>query len=78
MIKLSQVVYLPWFQTVLENLRPIKPAASYKARKFGIHSATPSATAIAKCPPLSLLNRDVMFTEKFLSTSTIYLNATPI
>jgi nucleotidyltransferase/DNA polymerase involved in DNA repair len=66
MIKLSQVVYLPWFQTVLENLRPIKPAASYKARKFGIHSATPSATAIAKCPPLSLLNRDLIANDQKL------------
>jgi DNA polymerase IV len=36
--------------------RGVIAAASYEARKFGVHSAMPTVTALAKCPHLILVN----------------------
>jgi DNA polymerase-4 len=36
--------------------RGVIAAASYEARKFGVHSAMPTLTALSKCPQLILVN----------------------
>ncbi|WP_335220862.1 Y-family DNA polymerase [Nostoc sp.] len=55
------------------NQRGVVAAASYEARKFGIHSAMPSVTAIAKCPGLIFVRpRFDVYREISTSIHTIF------
>jgi DNA polymerase-4 len=66
------------------NQRGVVAAASYEARKYGIHSAMPSRIAIAKCPHLIFTRPRFEVYREVLGKSTpslyatlIYLNQLP-
>ena len=50
------------------NGRGVVAAASYEARRFGIHSAMPSAHALRKCPEVLFVRPDF---QKYSRTSEI-------
>ncbi|WP_334891048.1 DNA polymerase IV [Nostoc sp.] len=61
------------------NQRGVVAAASYEARKFGIHSAMPSVTAIAKCPGLIFVRpRFDVYREISTSIHTIFKRYTDL
>ncbi|MCZ6598009.1 MAG: DNA polymerase IV, partial [Planctomycetota bacterium] len=59
--------------------RGVIAAASYEARKYGVHSAMPTAQALALCPDLVLLPANF---EKYTAVSreimAIFLRYTPL
>ena len=59
--------------------RGVIAAASYEARKFGVHSAMPTAQAYRLCPDLVLLPPDFdRYTEVSRQIMTIFRRYTPI
>ena len=59
--------------------RGVVAAASYPARKFGIHSAMPSATAVRLCPDLIFLKaRHTYYAEVSFQIRQIFERYTPV
>ena len=59
--------------------RGVVAAASYEARKFGVHSAMPSVTAKRKCPDLIFVKpRFEVYKEVSLQIREIFAEYTPI
>jgi DNA polymerase-4 len=59
--------------------RGVVAAASYEARKFGVHSAMPSVTAKRKCPDLAFVNpRFDAYKAISLQIREIFAEYTPI
>ncbi|HEY8031888.1 MAG TPA: DNA polymerase IV, partial [Methylocella sp.] len=59
--------------------RGVGAAASYEARKFGVHSAMPSVTAKRKCPNLIFVKpRFDVYKAVSLQIRTIFAEYTPI
>src|SRR6201991_4498524 len=59
--------------------RGVVAAASYEARKFGVHSAMPSVTAKRKCPDLIFLKpRFDAYKEISLQIRQVFAEYTPI
>ena len=61
------------------DARGVVSAANYKARKFGIHSAMPTATALRLCPHLRILPpRGARYAEVSARIRAIFDRYTPI
>ncbi len=59
--------------------RGVISAASYEARKFGVHSAMPTARALSLCPDLVVLPPDFdRYTEASRQIMTIFREHTPL
>jgi DNA polymerase-4 len=59
--------------------RGVVAAASYEARKFGVHSAMPSLTALSKCPQLIFVPaRFELYREISLQIRNIFLEYTDL
>lgn len=59
--------------------RGVVAAASYEARKFGVHSAMPSVTAMRKCPELIFVpHRFDVYRAVSLQIHTIFAEYTPL
>src|SRR5450432_942813 len=59
--------------------RGVVAAASYEARKFGVHSAMPSVTAKRKCPELIFVKpRFEVYQAVSLQIRAIFAEHTPI
>ena len=59
--------------------RGVVAAASYEARKFGVHSALPSLTALSKCPQLIFVPpRFDVYREISIQIRNIYLEYTDL
>ncbi len=59
--------------------RGVVAAASYEARKFGVHSAMPSITAMRRCPNLIFVKpRFDVYKEVSLQIRAIFAEYTPI
>jgi DNA polymerase-4 len=61
------------------NLRGVVAAASYEARKFGVHSALPSLSALSRCPDLVFVPpRFEVYREISQQMRAIFLDYTPL
>lgn len=61
------------------GLRGVVAAASYEARKYGVHSAMPSVTAKRKCPDLIFVkHRFEVYREVSHQIRDIFLDYTPL
>ncbi len=61
------------------NQRGVIAAASYEARKFGVHSAMPTAEALRLCPDLVLLPANFdKYTRESQKIMTIFQRYTPV
>ncbi|MGO7902735.1 DNA polymerase IV, partial [Rhizobium ruizarguesonis] len=59
--------------------RGVVAAASYEARKFGVHSAMPSVTAQRKCPDLIFVKpRFDVYKAVSLQIRTVFAEYTPM
>ena len=61
------------------DARGVVAAANYEARKFGIHSAMPTATAVRKCPDLLIIRpRGQVYAEESRKIRAIFHRYTPV
>ena len=59
--------------------RGVVAAASYEARKFGVHSAMPSLTALSKCPQIIFVpTRFDVYRDVSLQIRNIFLEYTDL